>query len=164
MSDGAPARPLLRSLAVLLALAPVTLAAILGAAATTPNLAGWYANLVKPALNPPNWVFGPLWTALYLLIACAFYRILRSKPSTARRRAISIFLFQMALNCAWSFAFFAAHSPMLGVVVIVAMEAAIIAATVLFRGIDKTAARLLWPYAAWVAFAAYLNAAVWRLN
>jgi len=164
MSDGAPARPLPRSLAVLLALAPVTLAAILGAAATTPNLAGWYANLVKPAVNPPNWVFGPVWTALYLLIACAFYRILRSKPSTARRRAISIFLFQMALNCAWSFAFFAAHSPMLGVVVIVAMEAAIIAATVLFRGIDKTAARLLWPYAAWVAFAAYLNAAVWRLN
>ena len=164
MSDAVLTRPLPRPLAALLALAPVVLAAALGNAATAPNLAGWYANLVKPALNPPNWVFGPVWTALYLLIACAFYRILRSKPSTARQRAISIFLFQMALNCAWSFAFFAAHSPMLAVMVIVAMEAAIVAAIVLFRRIDKTAARLLWPYAAWVAFAAYLNAAVWRLN
>ena len=82
MTDAAFARPLPRLLAALLALAPVVLAAVLGNAATTPNLAGWYANLVKPALNPPNWVFGPVWTALYLLIACAFYRILRSKPST----------------------------------------------------------------------------------
>ena len=164
MPDAAFARPLSRPLAALLALAPVVLAAALGNAATAPNLASWYANLVKPALNPPNWVFGPVWTALYLLIACAFYRILRSRPSTARRRAISIFLFQMALNCAWSFAFFSARSPMLGMIVIVAMEAAIVAAIVLFHRIDKTAARLLWPYAAWVAFAAYLNAAIWRLN
>jgi tryptophan-rich sensory protein len=164
MTDDGFARPLPRPLAALLALAPVVLAAALGNAATTPNLAGWYANLIKPALNPPNWVFGPIWTALYLLIACAFYRILRSKPSNARRRAISVFLFQMALNCAWSFAFFAAHNPMLGLAVIVAMEAAIVAAIVLFHPIDKTAARLLWPYAAWVAFAAYLNAAIWGLN
>ncbi len=148
MTDDGFARPLPRPLAALLALAPVVLAAALGNAATTPNLAGWYANLIKPALNPPNWVFGPIWTALYLLIACAFYRILRSKPSNARRRAISVFLFQMALNCAWSFAFFAAHNPTLGLAVIVAMEAAIVAAIVLFHPIDKTAARLLWPYAA----------------
>ena len=164
MTDAAFARPLPRPLAALLALAPVVLAAVLGAAATTPNLAGWYASLLKPALNPPNWVFVPVWTALYLLIAGSFYRILRSKPSTARRRAISIFLFQMALNCAWSFAFFSARDPMLGLTVIVAMEAAIIATIVLFQRIDKTAARLLWPYAAWVAFAAYLNAAILRLN
>ncbi len=164
MSDAALTRPLARPLAALLALAPVVLAAALGNAATMPNLAGWYASLVKPALNPPNWVFGPVWTALYLLIACAFYRILRSKPSTERWRAISIFLFQTTLNCAWSFAFFAAHSALLGVVVIVALEAAIVATIFLFQRIDKTAARLLWPYAAWVAFAAYLNAAICRLN
>jgi tryptophan-rich sensory protein len=164
MTGAAFARPAPRPLAALLALAPVVLAAALGAAATTPNLAGWYGGLVKPALNPPNWVFGPVWTALYLLIAGSFYRILRSKPSAARRRAIFIFLFQMALNCAWCFAFFSARDPMLGLTVIVAMEAAIIATVVLFQRIDKMAARLLWPYAAWVAFAAYLNAAIWRLN
>jgi benzodiazapine receptor len=158
------ARQLPRTLAALLALAPVVLAAALGNAATMPNLAGWYASLVKPALNPPNWVFGPVWTALYLLIVCGFYRILRSRPSSARWRAIWIFLSQMTLNCVWSFAFFAARSPMLGMMVIVAMEMAIIATIVLFRRIDKTAARLLWPYAAWVAFAAYLNAAICRLN
>jgi translocator protein len=164
MTVAAFARPLPRLLAALLALAPVVLAAVLGNVATAPNLAGWYAALAKPALNPPNWVFGPVWTALYLLITCAFYRILRSKPSTARRGAISIFLFQMALNCAWSFAFFAARDPMLGLTVIAALEAAIVATIVLFHRIDKTAARLLWPYAAWVAFAAYLNTAIWRLN
>jgi tryptophan-rich sensory protein len=158
------AHPLPRAWAALLALVPVVLAGALGNAATIPNLAGWYENLVKPALNPPNWVFGPVWTALYILIACGFYRILRSKPSTTRRRAISIFLFQMALNCAWSFAFFATHNPLLALTVIVAMEAAIVATIVLFRRIDQTAARLLWPYAAWVAFAAYINAAIWRLN
>ena len=115
MTDAASgARTLPRPLAALLALAPVVLVAALGNAATMPNLAGWYANLIKPALNPPNWVFGPVWTALYLLIVCGFYRILRSRPSSARWRAIWIFLSQMTLNCVWSLFFSPREVPCSG--------------------------------------------------
>ena len=132
----------------LLAFAPVVIAAALGNAATIPSLPVWYAGLAKPPLNPPNWIFGPVWTA----------------PSKARRWAILAFAGQLALNMCWSFAFFGAQNPKLGLVVVVAMEAAIIATVFLFGRLDKTAARLLWPYAAWVGFASYLNAGIWWLN
>jgi len=148
----------------LLAFAPVVIAAALGNAATIPSLPVWYAGLAKPPLNPPNWIFGPVWTALYLAMAYALYRILSTPPSKARRWAILAFAGQLALNMCWSFAFFGAQNPTLGLVVVVAMEAAIIATVFLFGRLDKTAARLLWPYAAWVGFASYLNAGIWWLN
>ncbi len=155
------ARPLL---AALVAAAPVVAAGALGNLATIPNIPVWYAGLLKPPLNPPNWIFGPVWTALYVLMAVAFYRILRSPPGQKRRGAIAVFLAQMALNALWSFAFFAAHSPLLGLCVIVLLEALILATIARFARLDALAARLLWPYAAWVGFATYLNAAIWWLN
>lgn len=148
-----------------MAAAPVLAAGFLGNLATTPNIAGWYAGLAKPAFTPPNWLFGPAWTTFYILMAIAFYRVLRLDSATPRRGvAIIVFLLQLALNASWSFAFFSAHSPLLGLVVILLLEALIFATIALFWRLDRVAAGCLVPYAAWVAFATYLNAGIWALN
>jgi len=144
---------------------PILLAALLGNAATMPNIASWYDGLAKPPLTPPNWVFGPAWTTLYILMGVAFYRVLRLEPETpGRRRAIWLFAIQLVFNAGWSFAFFAAHSPALGLAVILPMEALVLATIWAFWRIDRVAAYCLIPYAMWVAFATYLNAGVWALN
>lgn len=146
------------------AAAPVLAAAVLGSFATTPNIP-WYDTLAKPPLNPPNWVFGPAWTALYILMAYAFYRILRLEPTTpGRRGAIFVFFAQLVLNAAWSFAFFSARSPQLGLVVILPMAALLVATIVLFWRLDRVAGYSLTPTAFWVAFATYLNAGIFVLN
>lgn len=152
-------------MAAILSAGPVAGAAALGNLATIPNIPGWYAGLAKPALTPPNWVFGPAWTTLYILMAVAFFRVLRLDSGTpGRRAAIAVFLAQLALNAAWSFAFFAAHSPLGGLVVILPLEALILLTIALFFRLDRIAAFCLVPYAAWVAFATYLNAGLWMLN
>ena len=150
--------------AAALSAGPIIVASFLGNAATIPNIAPWYDALVKPPLNPPNWVFGPVWTLLYVLMGVAFYRILRSPDSARRSRAIWLFAAQLLFNTAWSFAFFAAHSPLLGLVVILPLEVLILATIDAFRRIDGVAAACLVPYALWVAFATYLNAALFALN
>jgi translocator protein len=151
--------------AAALAVGPIALAAALGNAATLPNIATWYDALAKPPLTPPNWVFGPAWTTLYLLMSVAFYRILRLDPATPRRaRAILLFAAQLLFNAGWSFAFFAAHSPLLGLAVILPMEALILATIHAFSRLDRIAALCLVPYALWVAFATYLDGGIWMLN
>src|SRR3954469_23252665 len=90
-----------------LAITVVVAASLVGQMATYPNLAPWYAGLTKPSFNPPNWIFGPVWTTLYVLMAFAVWRILRLPQTSAPRRwAISLFFFQLALNAAWSWMFF----------------------------------------------------------
>jgi translocator protein len=150
--------------AAALSAGPILAASLLGNTATLPNIAPWYEGLLKPPLNPPNWIFGPVWTLLFVLMGVAFYRILRSPETARRRRAIWLFSAQLVLNTAWSFAFFAAHSPLLGLVVILPLEALILATIDAFRRIDGVAASCLIPYALWVAFATYLNAAIFALN
>jgi len=150
--------------AALLAAGPELVALALGNIATLPNIPYWYAFLDKPPFNPPNWVFAPVWTALYCLMGYAFFRILRLAPTPRRRGAIIAFLTQIAVNIAWSFAFFGAHNPFLGLLVVLALEGAILACIRRFARLDRIAALCLWPYAAWVAFAALLNAGVWLLN
>lgn len=152
--------------AVALCAGPVLLAAVLGNAATLPNIAPWYEGLAKPPLTPPNWVFGPAWTILYILMGVAFYRILRREAAAPRRRwrAILLFVLQLVFNAGWSFAFFAAQSPALGLAVILPMEALILATIDAFWRLDRAAAYCLIPYALWVAFATYLNVGVWALN
>ena len=147
------------------AVAPVLAAAAIGNAATIPNLVPWYAGLVKPSFTPPNGIFGPVWTLLYVAMAVAFWRILGTAAGTAGRRgAIFAFLVQAAFNAAWSVAFFGFHAPLAGLVVIVALLAAIVATIRAFAQLDAPAAWLLAPTLAWVGFAGVLNGAVWLLN
>lgn len=149
----------------LVAIITVAAASALGQLATYPNLAPWYAGLVKPSFNPPNWIFGPVWTTLYLLMAFAVWRILRlPEASVARRLALSLFFIQLALNAAWSWMFFGANNPWLGVINIVPQFLIIVATVVAFHRLDRLAAWCLVPLAAWVAFASVLNIAIWRLN
>ncbi len=110
----------------LLAVIAVAAASLIGQLATYPNLAPWYAGLVKPSFNPPNWVFGPVWTTLYLLMAFSVWRILRLPQSPERRRALSIFFLQLAMNAAWSRVFFAAKNPLLGLINIVSQFSVIV--------------------------------------
>lgn len=122
---------------------------------------GWYAALQKPSFNPPNWIFGPAWTALYVLIALAGWRVWNVDRGS---RAVKLWFLQMALNFAWSPVFFGAH--MVGAALIVV--ALLLATILLFIGaawrLDRAAAVMVIPYAAWVAFASALNAAIYRLN
>ena len=147
------------------AIVAVAATSAVGQVATYPNLAPWYAGLVKPSFNPPDWVFGPVWTTLFLLMAFAVWRILRlPAASTERRWALSLFFGQLALNAAWSWMFFAAHNPLLGLINIVLQILVIIATIAAFYRIDRMAGWCLVPLAAWVCFATVLNFAIWRLN
>jgi benzodiazapine receptor len=149
----------------LLALLVVAAASALGQIATYPNIATWYAGLAKPPFNPPNWIFAPVWTALYLLMAFALWRVLRLPAGApGRAAALILFLVQLALNVAWSWMFFAAHSPLLGLVDIVPQLIAILATIGAFWRLDRIAGISLVPLAAWVAFAGVLNAAIWWMN
>ncbi len=148
-----------------LAIIAVFAASFVGQLATYPNLAPWYAGLAKPSFNPPNWVFAPVWTTLYVLMAFAVWRILRlPQVSAARRLALSLFFIQLALNAAWSWMFFGANNPLLGVINIVPQFLAILATVVAIQRLDRMAASLLLPPVAWVAYASVLNVAIWRLN
>jgi tryptophan-rich sensory protein len=156
----------------------------LGGWATAGSVGTWYQALAKPAFNPPDWIFAPVWSALYLMIAIAGWRVWRRSAaqgsgaapqgrgtgSGARgagrevRLALTVYAVQLALNLSWSFVFFAARLIGPALAVIVALLAAILANAFLFWRIDRAAGALLAPYAAWVAFATLLNAALWRLN
>lgn len=121
----------------------------------------WYASLQKPAFNPPNEVFAPVWTALYILIAIAGWRIW---TRTRTGGAMTAWWLQLGLNFLWSPVFFTLQSPGTALVVVVALFAAVVAFIVLALPRDRIAALLFVPYAAWVAFASLLNAAIWWLN
>ncbi|HEY7384443.1 MAG TPA: TspO/MBR family protein [Beijerinckiaceae bacterium] len=121
----------------------------------------WYAGLAKPAFNPPNWLFAPVWTVLYGLIAVAGWRIFERGRGGWRMR---LWWVQLGLNFLWSPTFFAAHRIGLALVVILLLLAAILAFIIMSWRQDRAAAWLFAPYAAWVAFASVLNAAIWLLN
>jgi len=122
---------------------------------------GWYAGLIKPSFNPPNWIFAPVWTLLYLLIAIAGWRIWQRDP---RSTAMTAWFIQLGLNFVWSPVFFGAHRIGLALAIIVALLAAILSFIATAWPRDRVASWLFVPYAAWVTFATALNAAVWRLN
>lgn len=155
--------PLWAALAI--AILPVVAASIAGSAATVPQIPSWYAGLIKPPFNPPNWIFAPVWTALYALMALAVFRILRLPVGTpGRGRALLAYHLQLLVNIGWSFAFFGANSPVAGLAVILPLLVLILATIAAFRPLDRLASNLLWPYLAWVAFATLLNASIWWLN
>jgi tryptophan-rich sensory protein len=122
----------------------------------------WYAALRKPPLTPPNWIFAPVWSLLYLANAAAAW-LVWCAPS-ARGPWLELWIAQLALNAAWSFLFFGLQRADLALLEIVVLLAAVLATAAAFRRASAAAAALLLPYAAWVAFAAYLNAGIWLLN
>jgi benzodiazapine receptor len=124
----------------------------------------WYAQLAKPAWNPPSWIFGPVWTALYAMMAVAAWLVWREDGFRARARPLGLFLLQLTLNAAWSPLFFGLKSPALAFVVIVLLWRAILATLQAFWRANRISGALLLPYLGWVTFAAVLNFTLWRLN
>jgi len=121
----------------------------------------WYQGLLKPSFNPPNWIFGPVWTALYVLIGIVGARVfIRERGNWLPK----LWFLQMALNFVWSPVFFALHRPDLALVVLIAMLLAILAFITIAWNRDRPSALLFLPYAAWVSFAGCLNGAIWWLN
>ena len=135
----------------------------LGAIASR-DAASFYGSLSQPAWAPPPGAFGPVWTLLYGLMAVAAWRIWRVAGFAAARLELTFFLVQLGLNAAWSWLFFAMHKGLWAFVDIVVLWVCIAMTAVLFARRDRTAAALLLPYLAWVAFAAFLNFSVWQHN
>ena len=121
----------------------------------------WYAALDKPAFNPPNWIFGPVWTLLYVFIAVAGWLVFSRDPSFG---SMKFWWAQLVLNFVWSPVFFAMHALGAAFVIILALLAVVLAFIAQNRGRCRIAALLFIPYAAWVAFASLLNGALWMLN
>lgn len=139
-------------------------AAGFGSMLTTPSIRGWYATLAKPAWTPPNWVFGPVWSLLYLAMAVAAWLVWRRVGFPRASSALNLFAVQLVLNVCWSAIFFGAHRPGLAFAEIVLLWLAILATMIAFRPHSRAAAWLMLPYLLWVAYAAALNFSIWRLN
>ena len=140
------------------------LAGFFGSLVTTPAIPTWYAALAKPVFNPPNWIFAPVWTILYLLMAVSAFLVWRRLDTTLPRTPAIAFTVQLALNVLWSVAFFGLRSPGAGMVVIAILFAAILWMIAVFRRVSPVAAYLQVPYAAWVGFASLLNISIFVLN
>ena len=152
-------------LKLLISIAIPLLAGFIGSYFTTPNIAGWYAELTKPALNPPNWIFAPVWTTLYIMIGFALFLVWKNVNFREKRAiVVSLFLTQLLLNTTWSIVFFGMQNPGLALVNIALLWVAILGTIFVFNQISKPAALLLVPYILWVSFASYLNYAIWALN
>jgi len=150
--------------ALILCIAACLAAGGLGAVATSRSVASWYPVLNKPSWTPPNWLFGPVWTLLYIAMGVAVWRVARTADRQRVGGAIALFAAQLLLNAGWSFLFFGARRPGWAALEILALWAAIAATLRAFARIDPWAAGLLVPYLAWVSYAAALNLAIWRLN
>lgn len=137
---------------------------IVGPVFTAAAIPEWYVYLVKPFFSPPNWLFAPVWTTLYALMGIAAYRVWVRRKQPGAWRALTTYGVQLALNGIWTPVFFGARDPVLGLVVIIALLCMLALTIYRFARIDRTAAWLLAPYIAWVAFATVLNAAIVILN
>jgi len=156
---------------ILIAIAISEGAGIIGSIFTAPSIPDWYAGLTKPALNPPAWIFAPVWILLYAIMGMASFLIWSAYSQTDNslvknnsRKALFTFLFQLALNSLWSIIFFGLRNPAIAFAEIVILWLSIAATIISFYKISKKAACLLLPYIIWVSFAGYLNFAIWMLN
>jgi tryptophan-rich sensory protein len=139
-------------------------AAGLGGLVTTSRIPTWYADLAKPAWTPPDWIFGPVWTALYLTMAFSAWLVWRQAGLVRARLPLALFAIQLVLNSLWSVLFFGLQRPGAAAVEIILLWAAILATLLAFWKRSNLAGALLAPYLAWVSFAAVLNLAIWRMN
>jgi benzodiazapine receptor len=139
-------------------------AAGLGSLFTRPAIEGWYASLPKPSWTPPNWVFGPVWSALYLSMAIAAWLVWRRGGFPGAKLPLALFAAQLALNVAWTVVFFGLRTPGAAFAEIVFLWLFILATAIAFWPISRVAAWLMLPYLLWVTYAAGLNFSIWRLN
>lgn len=153
-----------QSAALLLCIGVCFAAAAIGAAFTSPNVPGWYENLNKPPWTPPSWVFGPVWSLLYLLMGISAWLVWRRTGLGAAVLPLTLFGIQLLLNVAWSVLFFGLRSPGAALIDIVLLWFAILATVIAFWWRSAPAAWLMLPYLAWVSFAVALNLAIWNLN
>ncbi len=137
----------------------------LGSIATTPAIPTWYSTLNKPSFNPPNWIFAPVWTTLYVLMGISLYLIWKKGfKNKENKMAIQVFLIQLGLNLIWSFLFFGFQNPLLAFFEIIILWGAILLTIIKFYKISKISAYLLLPYILWVSFASFLNLFIVILN
>ena len=136
----------------------------LGAAVVATSVDTWYAELAKPSFTPPDHVFGPIWTVLYVLMAIAAWRVWRVADRDTRRGPLTLFALQLALTLGWTVVFFGLEKIGAALATIVVLDVGVVVTTLAFRSIDRWAGLLMVPYLAWVAFATVLNIAIWRLN
>jgi translocator protein len=156
--------PAARYPALILFLVVTFLAAAIGSAATASSVSEWYLTLRKPSWNPPGWVFGPVWTLLYVAMAVAAWRVWRRAETGAARTTLWLYGAQLALNALWSILFFGLRRPDLALVDVVVLWGLLVVLLVRFARADRLAAALWTPYVAWVGFATVLNATIWQLN
>ncbi|MCS6924404.1 MAG: tryptophan-rich sensory protein [Candidatus Binatia bacterium] len=157
-------RPIRTQLAALLVLLVLCFAAAgVASLLTASSVSGWYQTLAKPSWTPPDWVFRPVWSVLYLMMAVAAWVVWRTE-GPRRREALTLFGVQLGLNVAWSGCFFALQRPGLALLTLLVLLAVLTATTHAFWRLSRFAAALLLPYLLWSAFAAILNSAIWWLN
>jgi tryptophan-rich sensory protein len=141
------------------------LAGFVGSAATMPSIPTWYASLQKPAFNPPNWIFAPVWTTLFIMMGVAAFLVWdKGLENKKVRISLAIFCLQLLLNVLWSVLFFGMHSPLYAFIDIMMLWASILATIIYFHRISAAAAYLLIPYILWVSFASALNLFIVILN
>ncbi|MEW4562478.1 TspO/MBR family protein [Bremerella sp. JC770] len=139
-------------------------AAGVGSSFTMPQIETWYAELEKPFFNPPNWVFGPVWSVLYLMMAVAVWLVWKNAGWVNAPHSLGMWCFQLLLNTTWSVLFFGLESPVLAAVEITVLWISILITTIAFWRHDRLAAILMMPYLAWVSYAAALNYTIAALN
>jgi len=140
-------------------------AGLIGSIFTSSSVSTWYTTLTKPWFNPPGWVFGPVWTVLYVLMGISAYLVwIKGFDNKEVKIALGVFGVQLVLNAVWSFLFFGLQSPFYALIEIGVLWIAITATMFVFYRINKTAMYLLIPYIVWVSFAAVLNYSIWILN
>ena len=130
---------------------------------TASNIQSWYVTLIKPSFNPPNYLFGPVWTSLYIIMGISFYMIWSSTKSN-KNKLIGIYLFQLVLNFLWSFIFFKYHAIGIAAIEIVVLWLSILTMIMMFYKNNKWAAFINIPYLLWVSFASVLNISIYLLN
>lgn len=153
------------SIKLIIAIAiPVAVGAISGFFTAT-GVESWYQTINKPSWNPPSWIFGPVWTTLYVMMGIALFLVWKSDSSDIlKKTAIALFAIQLILNFFWSFIFFNQHQIGWALVEIIAMWIFILLTIFAFGNVSKLAAWLLVPYISWVSFATILNYTIWKLN
>ena len=157
--------PLITIIKFIVAIVVCQLAGFVGSLLTTPSIPTWYAALRKPSFNPPNWIFGPVWTTLFVLMGISAFIVWnKGLDRKGVKAALVLFIIQLVLNMLWSYLFFTLHSPLYAFVEIIILWLAILLTMLKFFPISRAAGYLLLPYILWVSFAAVLNFTIFRLN